>query len=96
MYVHVHNVHYCPVSNYFQLFADRPAFRGPIKNKAADITSLRYDFYPEECFENQQGQIDYIADAIEKLVKKGQFLKGGRDMEVCPNNLRRNDSEEYI
>ncbi|KAI0264303.1 hypothetical protein BGY98DRAFT_1041821 [Russula aff. rugulosa BPL654] len=80
-------MHKIDMRNY--IFADRSTFRGIIKNEAANIVLRLYDFYPKlnETFNNQEELESHISTAVQKLIHKGDYLKGGCDELGRTNNL---------
>jgi len=62
---------------------------GIIKDKAADVVLLLYDFYPVEAFNSQLEEANFISTAIESLLHHGAFIRDGCDEQVSvfPFNL---------
>lgn len=85
----------CPLCVYFieffagtlltimQIYEDIATFRGELKTMARVISKEKYDFLPPGDANLTPGEsIQYIKDAIAKLLDSGSFLRNGVDENV--------------
>jgi hypothetical protein len=64
-----------------QIWEDSASFRGELKKCAREVVRLLYDLFPD-AGKGKQSQMQHVKQAVDDLLRGGDFMHNGTDDEV--------------